>query len=356
MTMLVIPAAGQSTRYGLSRPKFLLQHPSEGTMLSAAISGFGNLANAGITSIRVISLASFFEEISVLKLVKELTEKFGIPVEFDLLDRPTGSMVETLTVSLSKLKQDESIVIKDCDNLVSFGKFPFPRGANFVSYADLTKFPNVVAHNKSYLTFGVNEELDGIVEKKIVGSFINVGCIGINSVSDFLAAAMSIKLTREVYVSDVIRVMLDQKISFRGVEVDQYEDWGTLEEWQRYTDSFGTLFVDLDGVTLNNENPLGAKYDWSSVRPIQPNIKYLQEISNSGRVILIFTTARAEVYRAEVEQGLRESGFHGFQLIMGLLHAKRYLVNDFSPTNRYPTAIAINIPRNSENLSDYFPF
>ena len=38
------------------------------------------------------------------------------------------------------------------------------------------------------------------------------------------------------------------------------------------------------------------------------------------------------------------------QLIMGLPHAKRLLINDFSETNSFPTAEAINIYRNSSDL------
>jgi len=42
MTKLLIPAAGLSTRYGLERPKFLLQHPVGVSMLTYR---FKNLAS-----------------------------------------------------------------------------------------------------------------------------------------------------------------------------------------------------------------------------------------------------------------------------------------------------------------------
>jgi hypothetical protein len=40
-------------------------------------------------------------------------------------------------------------------------------------------------------------------------------------------------------------------------------------------------------------------------------------------------------------------------LIMGLPHAKRYLINDFSPSNPFPTSVSINIERNKDNLVNY---
>jgi hypothetical protein len=150
--------------------------------------------------------------------------------------------------------------------------------------------------------------------------------------------------------------MLERNHSFKGIEVVEYEDWGTLEEWRKYTDSFATLFVDVDGVIVINENPLGKSSDWSSFRPITPNVEYLLELSKEGRKQIVFTTSRSEKHREILNKCLNDAGFISFSLLMGLSHAKRYLVNDFAPTNRYPTAISINLPRNDENLSNYFPF
>ena len=355
MTTLVIPAAGQSKRYGLERPKFLLQHPNKGTMISAVIDGLGNLKDLGIDSIRIISLSCFFEEISAEKLKNEIIEKFNLPVEIDLLDNPTSSMVETLVISLSKIKTDCAIIIKDCDSLVSLNKENF-LNSNFIIYADLSKFPNVVAANKSFLSLGSKNELVGIVEKNIISSLINVGCIKINSISDFISCAMEIKQSKEIYVSDVIRVMIDKQYLFQGIETNTYEDWGTLEDWKKYTNSFATIFIDLDGVLVINENPLGKKTDWSSFRPIEKNIEYLLKISKDNKKQIIFTTARSLKYKEIIEKHLNSLGFFNFNLIMELNHSKRYLVNDFAKSNQYPTAIAINLNRNSENLSDYFQF
>jgi len=50
-----------------------------------------------------------------------------------------------------------------------------------------------------------------------------------------------------------------------------------------------------------------------------------------------------------------ELGFNKFQLIMDLPHSQRILINDFAPTNPFPSAVAISIPRNSASLSGYLP-
>lgn len=353
MTLLVIPAAGQSTRYGLSRPKFLLQHPFGGTMLLHAITGLGDLNSLNVDKIRIISLQEFFETISVEKLTTQLEEATGVKVEFDLLAAPTASMVETLVTSLEKLTEDTSFIVKDCDNEVTIPTFEIPENENFISYVNLANFPNIVAHNKSFLIFTEGKNLSNIVEKRILSPEINVGCVGFKSVSDFLSAAIDSSSTREIYVSDVIRVLLERGSNFIGLEASHYEDWGTLDEWRNYTATFSTYFVDLDGVLVSNENPLGSDGGWNRFMPISDNVSALLSKQQSGRVKIIFTTARSAEHRDLIESSLSNLGFSGFDLITDLPHAKRVLINDFAPTNVYPTAIAVNIPRNSANLKDY---
>ena len=353
MTTLVIPAAGLSTRYGLERPKFLLQHPLGNTMLTNAISCLGSLEKMGVDSVRVITLKDFFQDISLSKLEKEISLQTGLPIFFHLLDKPTSSMVETLCIGLSQLEVDQSFIVKDCDNMISFRDELMPLSGNVITFVDLAKYPKVVASNKSFLKFGYGRILENIVEKKIISSLINVGCVRFESLSDFLSAAKSIESYGEIYLSDVVRVMLAEGAIFSGVNASEFEDWGTLTEWRAFTESFKTYFVDLDGVVVSNENPLSNSGGWSRFEPIQSNIDVLLEIQSSKRCKIVFTTARSEDYRSDVHKALEESGFIGFDLIMGLPHATRVLVNDFAPTNPYPSAVAVNLPRNSINLREY---
>lgn len=91
--------------------------------------------------------------------------------------------------------------------------------------------------------------------------------------------------------------------------------------------------------------------NWGSFRSLENNCKYL--VSQQGKVKMVFTTSRSEDKRNFLEEQLKSLGFENFDLIMGLPHAKRILINDFAPTNPYPSAIAINFPRNLDNLHDY---
>lgn len=323
-------------------------------MLAASIQGLMS-KNFDISEIRIISLEAYFEDISKSKFIGEIEELYGVKTVLDLLESPTSSMVETLTNSLSRMESDDSIFIKDCDNYFDLtkGDEDLNEDGNHVCFVDLMNYPLVSANNKSFLTFDSNMILQGIVEKNIIGPLINVGGVKLECVSDFLSAALSLRSYRELYVSDVLRVMLENRVVIKGKEVTNYIDWGTLSDWRKYTDSFATIFVDIDGILASNENPLSVTGGWGNFSPITENIQFLIKIQDNERIRFIFTTARSEANRDFVDFELAKLGFRNFDLLMSLPHSKRYLVNDFADTNSFPTAIAINLPRNASNLSKY---
>lgn len=350
MTTLIIPAAGRSTRYGLSRPKFLLQHPKGKTMIAAGVEG---LSKANFTRAVVVSLAEYFEDIDPVSISSEISQTMNCDVSMHLLDTPTASMVDTINEGIEFLGDDQPIVIKDTDNQVIPGDFS-QFGQNFIVYADLQIFRNVVAANKSFIEKDSYDFLTNIVEKRIVGSAINTGLVGFERASDFLRASMNIASAGEKYVSDVIRFLLDRSQVFSAVSAEEYLDWGTLTEWREYCKQFATIFVDIDGVLAVNENPNGKNgKNWNRFRPIEENIEPLVAGSISGKYKIVFTTSRSAEFRSLLITQLEELGFVDFEVVMGLPHAQRILINDFAPTNPFPSATAINLVRNSANLGDY---
>jgi hypothetical protein len=68
---------------------------------------------------------------------------------------------------------------------------------------------------------------------------------------------------------------------------------------------------------------------------------------------MVFTTSRKEKYRDQTALMLANLGFEDFHLLMEMNHSKRILINDFAPSNPYPTAVAVNLRRNEDKLKDY---
>lgn len=350
MTTLILPAAGLSTRYALSRPKFLLQHPSGMSMLSAGLVG---ISECNLDEAIVVSLKQYFIDISEESLAEEVSSVLNCPVRFVLLEDPTASMVDSIAAGIETMRSDGPIVVKDSDNFVSLDTNEL-FGKNFLVYADLEKFTSVKASNKSFVEIDSQGFISNIVEKRIISAEINSGLIGFQSASDFLRAMQQISGAREKYVSDIVRYLLGDGEIFWGQSAANYIDWGTIVEWKEYCSTFATIFVDIDGVLVTNENPHGNEgNNWLSFRPISENIQTLLQGVNNGKYTVVFTTSRSEKHRGMLAGKLKEIGFENFQLIMGLPHAKRILINDFAPTNPYPSALAINLERNSTRLPEY---
>jgi len=325
-----------------------------GTMLEHAILGLRNLTSANVDRIVVITLSSHFIDIDIDAITSRLTSRTGIPVEFYFLEEPTRSVVDTISAYLHGQSTDQELLIKDSDNFVDIDLAELSQFDNAMAYASLKEFPSVVAHNKSFLEMGLGETIFNIVEKQIISDRISVGLTKFATSSDFLHASMSLgAVSNETYISDLVRALLSQGVNFNSIKARGYEDWGTLEDWLGYIGKFQTLFIDVDGVVSENMSPIKANSNWSDFTPIDKNIDALLEMQNQGKTQLIFVTARGEDFRSKLEASLREQGFSSFQLIMGLMHAKRILVNDFAVTNPYPSAQAVNIPRNSGDLRSY---
>ena len=358
MTTLIVPAAGESSRYGLSRPKYLLQHPLGLSMLSHSILGLLSPKRLHIERIVVVVRLEHFEEISLELLKQELTEleNFAGVVEILPLDFSTRSMVETISLAIERMDIKGSIIVKDCDNFVTPASTKIDwSGENWVCFANLQEFPAVSAQNKAYLDISNRGYVIGAFEKRISSPTISVGTIHFSSASAFMQIASELLQEQETYVSDIVELMIRAGEVFRAVEVESYSDWGTLSDWLEYVSTFGTVFVDLDGVMAQNNNPLSKEHGWNELSFLPRNKETLLRLLKSGRVSLVFCTSRSEKHRESVERGLRDAGFPVEQLIMGLPHAKRILVNDFARTNPFPSAIAINLQRDDDNLSPYLP-
>ena len=65
------------------------------------------------------------------------------------------------------------------------------------------------------------------------------------------------------------------------------------------------------------------------------------------------TTARKNTFKDITINQLEKYKIPYDNIIFDLFHCKRYLINDFSQTNLFPSAIAINLKRDANNLADY---
>jgi hypothetical protein len=153
----------------------------------------------------------------------------------------------------------------------------------------------------------------------------------------------------DLYISHLVyQMILAGKIFVAPVCAD-YEDWGTLRDWNRFKSQYATIFIDLDGVLVINS----AEYFeplWGQTEGIDANIRVLNQLYDSNRVQVVITTSRKESAREITIQQLKRIGVQFHQLVLGLNHGKRIIVNDYAQSNPFKSCDAVNIARDADEL------
>lgn len=338
--------AGKSTRYPNMRPKWLLTHPSGRFMAIEAIQA---LPLEGFARILFVTLAEHERNHSFLRGFREELDLQGLKpkAEILLLSSPTRDQPETVRQAITEARIDGQIFVKDSDN--SF-EADIPVG-NAVCYADLHECGTLAPANKSYLTYDENGLLSNIVEKRVISPYFCVGGYSFSSAAAFTETVDRMILDHERYLSHVILQMLLQDIPFVAQKVARYKDWGTADDWIRYTRTYATLFVDIDGTLVRNSSSHFPPYI-GNTPPLEKNVQVLRDLHATGRVQIILTSSRPERHRQTTLDQLKREGIPFDQLLLNLHHAQRVVVNDYSSSNPYPTCGAINLRRDSDELQE----
>lgn len=346
---LIIPIAGKSSRYPGMRPKWLLTHPSGRLMVVESISGLNLDLFEKIFVIALqehedqYSFSSGMERCFFDAFGKEIYKKLDVV----LLDAETQNQPETIFQAIDKRKIEGPIFIKDSDN---FFKCNINTG-NFVTTYDISSMESVNAGNKSYVVTDDNGVITSIVEKKVISSEFCAGGYSFESASIFRESFLKLREHKNLYISHMIYSMMLEGIEFATELASGYIDWGTLKDWNEYKSSFATIFIDMDGVLVENSGRYFGKL-WGETGPLEDNVKKIRDLYDTGKCQIIITTSRDESFKAATETQLEKIGVKYHQIIFNLMHCKRIIVNDYATTNPYKSCDAINISRNSSDLND----
>lgn len=353
MRTLIIPCAGKSSRFPGMKTKWLLTHPDGELMIQKAISGFKMEDFDRI----IITMVKHHSEKFEAKLITE--QVFAINSESKIeileLDDFTSCQAETVYETIFRKNVKGEFIVKDSDNYVGFD---WEHKGCFIVGLDVNKSDKEIFRlkSKSFLMINNQKIITDIIEKEIKSSHICLGVYGFENTEIFLDAYKYLvdnKInSNEIYLSHIIAYLIGMnKAVFKYNEATDFEDWGTLEDWRNTQKKFSTYFFDIDGVLLKNRGKYGSK-NWSNdFEVLKENLEVLKKLNKEGGQI-IFTTSRNEAFREKLEIFFKDEGIKFHALIMNCNHATRILINDFAPTNPYPSCKAISFPRNA-NLRDY---
>jgi len=334
-----MPCAGLSTRFPDMRPKYLLTDYSGEMMLKKAAKNF-----IGKYDITVVLLRQHVEKFDALRKV---SEAFDGQVRIIMLDFTTSGPAETVYHGIIRgnIDSDSTILIKDCDG---FYDGTICEG-NVIYVSKLSDNPNIRnAPAKSYTISNEQGIVSTVVEKKIVSNHFCAGGYQFERADDFIDTFRSLWSTHkgEPFVSNVIDKMIADGKVFAESPVNNFIDVGTAQDWFEYNDK-PTYFCDIDGTIVKSKDDY-----YAPTEPIENNVRVLLEKKKQGCKI-IFCTARNKKYYTVTRALLDYFGFQDCELIMEVNHSRRVIINDFATTNPYPSAVAINISRDSDNLKDY---
>ena len=337
---VIFPCAGLSSRFPGTRPKFLLTDYVGKLMVER--SAMNVHGRKHIVILR--------EHVNRYDAENILRDCFGDFVNIIILEQPTKGPAETVYEALKQIKVDGEFIIKDCDSFFSFTSDT----GNIVYTSNLSS--NLSLNKVAQLSYVVSNDqgvISSIIEKKVISDTFCVGAYQFSSKDTYMSAFEEIKTDcKELYISTIIEYLISNGMIFQKKDVTDYVNVGTLDAWLDFNDK-PTIFCDIDGVLVKNQPAHGAKsYDRQKYVPLEQNVRALLDKMNQGAKI-IFVTARSNEYKKTTRKMLDDLGFAECDLIMDLHHAKRILINDFAPSNPYPSCLTVNIERDTDNLKFY---
>lgn len=340
---ILMPVAGESTRFPGMKPKWLLTHPNGNLMFHEAL---GGLALPRGTEVVLVARKDHERRWGVRGIVarQAAASTRGLRWRVVLVE-PTRSQPETVAAAVRALALRGPFFIKDCDN-----RFSCRPAGNAVAVVRLGEVGRVDPAGKSYAVLGPGGGVERLVEKRVVSDSFCCGGYGFSDAREYLSAYRRLAGRDGLYVSDVVNEMAARGARFKAVPASGYSDWGTLKEWDRYKRGFATLFVDLDGTVVRTSAGFFKPY-WGGTDALPGAVEALNRLQEGGRAQVILTTSRPASARRATEAQLRRIGLRFHSVVYGLLHARRVVVNDYAATNPYPSAEAMNLPRDSEGLA-----
>ena len=346
MKTLIITAAGLSTRFEGLKPKWMLTHPKGNWMLVEALKGinFNNIDKVcfGFSKQQV-------DKYNCYEAILMCIDQLGIKdkAEIVYLNKQTRNQPETVYEVVKYFDIKGQIIIKEVDN---YFKCDIEEG-NYMCYYDLNNTTKINPSNKSYITIKRNLITD-IVEKKVVSSTFGCGSYSFAHAYEYCQYFESLNNIDKLFLSDIIKRMILDGIEFKPCEVKDYIDWGTKEDWFEYVRNYKTLFIDLDGTLVKSSGKHTPPY-WGETEAIKENVDFVNKLYDTGKVYVIITTARDKEAKDVTLQQLKREGIKYHDIILGLYHSNRTIINDYGTSSPYPTCDAVNIVRNSNELERF---
>lgn len=246
------------------------------------------------------------KEFNFESLIKFYFPKYKI--RFIVLDYLTKGASETVLRCLEKLTIEElndNVLIVDCDTfynddiLSKYKSVTFSK--NTIFYFNSTD-PNPIY---SYIVLEREQnKITEIREKVKISDNANTGAYGFESGKVLMEYCNKIlNLDKELYISCVYEEMLKDNKIIIGIKVDSFNCVGTPLQLKTYCNKYKEVEAplrvcfDLDNTLVTHPIIFG---DYTTVLPIDRNIKYLRLLHRLGHTIIIYTARRFKTHNGNI--------------------------------------------------------
>jgi hypothetical protein len=233
MATLILPCAGNSSRYTETIPKFLLKNPLYDSLIMVACSIKG-LPIDDYDKVCVVILEEHEKKYNATKEIEDNFEKIGLKDKLTVsIIKVSDSAADTVSQCITQESIEGLIIIKDCDDYFTVDGI----GPNEIATVSLNDCGKIHASNKSYVSKNEEGLVLNIVEKQVISSDFCCGLYTFQQAKKFIEAHNEIKSygsLDEIYISNIIFQLILQGESFKILKANNFIDWGTQEDWDDY--------------------------------------------------------------------------------------------------------------------------
>jgi capsule biosynthesis phosphatase len=315
---VLIPLGGIGDRFkknGYNKPKALIK------IFGKPILNY-LLDNLNLTHVDFVCIP-YNSEYAAYDFEENISRNYpNINFKFIKLNYNTEGAAETINIALKNLGDiDKPVLCLDGDNFYTVDIITLWGSKNRVfTFEDLNE-TNIY----SYVDIKENKIID-IIEKEKISNNACSGAYGFSSCKQLLEYTQKIidnkiKQKGEYYTSTLIKEMIKDCIIFNNINIDinNYFCLGTPIQVRQFYNNYPNISClndkysiksqricfDLDNTLVSSPRING---DYSTVEPIEKNIKFLRYLKNFDHTIIIYTARRMKTHNGNVGKCLCDIG------------------------------------------------
>lgn len=300
---VIIPIGGVGKRFsddGYTLPKPLIKSLGKSII-------FWNIENLNLSQDDIVYIV-YREEFKKYNFENLLQNKFRkIRFEFISIQNDTRGASETVLYALDKMESniDDLTIIVDSDNFYNDDIISISKSVN----------DNLIFYKKDYdknPIYSYILDIDGIVidikEKEKISDNACVGAYCFKSgreLKDSIKSVLvqDIKQKNEYYVSSIYKFLLENKVTIKSHEINDFICLGTPNQLKTFSSNLNQsnekyrFCFDLDNTLVTYPEISG---DYSSVKPLSNTINFLNFLHSLGHTIIIHTARRMRTHGGNV--------------------------------------------------------